>query len=75
MVPFRDRVTEGLKEKFVDEMRGKEMFVLAEDMLEGEDDWDNGGAVKCWLGIFARTGLKEDEALQKARGGRPLNMD
>lgn len=73
MVPFRDRVTERLKEKFVEEMEQREMFVVVEDMLEGEDDWDNGGAVRCWLGIFARTGLREaDDAMAKARGDRCL---
>lgn len=55
MVPLRDSATERLKGEFVTMMAQGGLAVVEEDMLEGEDDWDNGGAVRCWLGIFGRT--------------------
>lgn len=54
MVPLRDGATERLKGEFVALMAQRGLALAEEDMLEGEDDWDNGGAVRCWLGIFGR---------------------
>ena len=59
MVPQRDETTRRLRDSFKEAMMGLEMPITCkeEEELAGQDDWiedENGGHVKCWLGIFAR---------------------
>lgn len=61
MVPQRDATTVRLLNSFKQAMLDLEtpLFCIEEDYeLNGQDDWgddEDGGHVKCWLGIFSRT--------------------
>ena len=61
MVPKRDETTLRLLEAFKQAMLDLDtpLFCDEEDELAGQDDWiedEDGGQVKCWLGIFSRGG-------------------
>ncbi|KAG9256027.1 putative methyltransferase-domain-containing protein [Emericellopsis atlantica] len=61
MVPQRDETTKRLAATLRHELskvEGGPVACIEEDILAGQDDWgndDDGGAVDCWLGIFARS--------------------
>lgn len=60
MVPQRDETTKGLKEALkaaMQENSEDRLVCCEEDELAGQDDWiedEDGGHVKCWLGVFSR---------------------
>ncbi len=59
MVPQRDETTCKLRDAFKQAMLelADPIFCDEEDELAGQDDWvedDEGGHVKCWLGVFSR---------------------
>ena len=61
MTPRRDRTTARLLEAFKQAMLDLDtpLFCEEEDELAGQDDWDGGeegGQVRCWLGVFSRGG-------------------
>ncbi|CAM1504292.1 Fc.00g018830.m01.CDS01 [Cosmosporella sp. VM-42] len=60
MVPKRDEITVRLIEAFKQTMLDLDtpLFCEEEDELAGQDDWGNeeGGQVRCWLGVFSRGG-------------------
>ncbi|KAK9437628.1 S-adenosylmethionine-dependent methyltransferase-like protein [Metarhizium brunneum] len=61
MVPKRDSTTIRLLEAFRQAMLDLDvpLFCVEEDELAGQDDWvgdDEGGHVRCWLGVFSRGG-------------------
>jgi hypothetical protein len=63
MVPKRDKTTVGLLEAFKTAMLALEppLVCVEEDELSGQDDWEGeeeGGLVKCWLGVFSRSDSK-----------------
>lgn len=64
MVPQRDETTKRLRDSFKKAMLGLETSLTCdeEEELEGQDDWtedEDGGHVKCWLGIFSRGGKEK----------------
>lgn len=71
MVPLRDATTLRLLEAFKQAMLDLDtpLFCDEEDELVGQDDWignEDGGQVKCWLGIFSRGGSPMTETTDDA---------
>lgn len=61
MVPQRDETTRRLNQALKAAMLNLEdgLVCCQEEELAGQDDWvenDEGGHVKCWLGVFSRGG-------------------
>lgn len=59
MVPQRDATTVRLLDAFRQAMLDLDgpLSCVEEDELAGQDDWvedDEGGNVRCWLGVFSR---------------------
>ncbi|CAH0014423.1 unnamed protein product [Clonostachys rhizophaga] len=69
MVPQRDDTTKRLLGDFKKEMLELDtpLYCIEEDELAGQDDWvedEEGGNVRCWLGVFSRGGSRMSEVDQ-----------
>lgn len=69
MVPQRDDTTVRLRDAFKAAMVALEspIFCDEEDELAGQDDWvedEEGGHVKCWLGVFSRRSMVRSEQIE-----------
>lgn len=70
MVPQRDETTRRLRDAFKEAMLALEIpiFCDEEDELAGQDDWvedEDGGHVKCWLGVFSRRVTTRNEQVDE----------